>query len=131
MISLQTPCILSFFTTMTFEEKTIYQTSLASIPNYTLLECVLGLCFKVITILLQLPYEYIDNNPIPTIVFKGRPRTFHAFITCIIFAFSGATNALVAFNKSRFSRLCGYYAMASMASALAILLWAVCCTGIN
>ncbi|RZB91281.1 hypothetical protein D0Y65_023616 [Glycine soja] len=70
-----------------------------------------------------LPYEYIDNNPVPTIVFKGRPRTFHTFIIFIIFAFSGATNALVAFNKSIFSRLCGYYAMAS---ALAILLLLPC-----
>ncbi|TKY69476.1 hypothetical protein E2542_SST05750 [Spatholobus suberectus] len=106
---------------MTFEDNTIYQTSLTSIPHYTLLECVLGLCFTVITILLQLPYEYIDNNPVPTVIFKGRPKTFHAFILCIIFAFSGATNALVAFNKSRFSRFCGYYAMASMASALDFL----------
>nr|KYP48304.1 hypothetical protein KK1_029996 [Cajanus cajan] len=116
---------------MTFEEKTIYETSLASIPHFTVLECVLGLCFTVITILLQLPYEYIDNNPVPTVIFKGHPRIFHAFIICIIFAFSGSTNALVAFNKSTFSKFCGYYAMASMASAMAILLWAVYCTCIT
>ncbi|KAG5080624.1 hypothetical protein AAZX31_02G175800 [Glycine max] len=116
---------------MTLKEKTIYQTTLASIPHYTLLECVLGICFIVMTILLQLPYEYIDYNPVPTIVFKGCLRTFHAFIIFLIFSFSGATNALVAFNKSRFSRLCGYYAIASMASSLAILLWALCCTCIN
>ncbi|KAL2349067.1 hypothetical protein Fmac_003067 [Flemingia macrophylla] len=116
---------------MTWEGKTIYQTPLASIPYYTLLECVLGLCFTVITILLQLPYEYIGDNPVPTVIFKGRPRTFHAFITCIIFALSGSTNALVAFNKSTFSRFCGYYAMVSITSALAVLLWAVYCTYIN
>ncbi|KAK7307006.1 hypothetical protein VNO77_39685 [Canavalia gladiata] len=113
---------------MTFQEKTIYQTSLASIPHYTILECVLGLCFTVITILFQLPYEYINENPVPTIIFKGHPTTFHAFIICIIFALSGATNALVVSNKSRFSIFCGYYAMASMASAFGILLWALYCT---
>ena len=121
-------------TAMTFQERTIYQTPLppfASIPLYTILECILGLCFTVITILLQLPYEYIDENPVPTIIFKGRPTTFQAFVVCIIFAFSGATNAIVASNKPRFARFCGYYAMASMASALVILWWAVYCACVN
>ncbi|KAJ1412060.1 hypothetical protein SESBI_20700 [Sesbania bispinosa] len=116
---------------MTFEEKAIYQNTLTSIPHYTILEIILGLCFTAINILLQLPYEYIDKNPVPTVIFKGRPTTFHAFLICIIFAFSGATNALVAYNKSGFARFCGYYSMVSMASALAILFWAVYCTYIN
>ncbi|KAI4357939.1 hypothetical protein L6164_001854 [Bauhinia variegata] len=113
---------------MTFEEKTSHQTRLGRIPHYTILECILGLCFTVITLLLQLPYEYIDGNPVPTVIFKGRPTTFHAFIISIVLAFSGATNAIITSNQSTFAKFCGYYAMASMASALAILSWAVFCS---
>lgn len=123
--------IASYLIAMTFEENTIYQTSFASIPHYTILESILGLCFTVITILIQLPYEYIDKNPVPTVIFKDRPTTFHAFLICIIFAFSGATSALLAYNKSGLARFFGYYSMAAMTSALAILLWAVYCTWIN
>lgn len=109
---------------MTFQENTNNQ-----IPHYTILECVLGLCFTSINILILVPYEYIDKNPVPAVIFKGRPTTFHAFLICIIFAFSGATNAFVASNiNSGFGRFCGYYSMVAMASALAILLWAIFCT---
>ncbi|CAJ2648279.1 unnamed protein product [Trifolium pratense] len=117
---------------MTFEENTITQTPLALIPHYTILECVLGLCFTTFNILLLVPYDYIDKNPVPAVIFKGRTTTFQAFLVCIIFAFSGATNAIVAASiNSRFGRFCGYYSMVSMASAFAILLWAIFCTCIH
>lgn len=117
---------------MTFEQNTINQTSYVPIPHYTILECILGLCFTTINILILVPYDYIDQNPVPAVIFKGRPTTFHAFLVSIIFAFSGASNAFVASSiSSGFGKLCGYYSMLSMASALAILLWATISTCIN
>ncbi|KAK7268703.1 hypothetical protein RIF29_21409 [Crotalaria pallida] len=114
----------------TNQNKTSIQTPF---PCKAILELVLALCFTVLIILQRLPYEYIDFNKVPTtVIFKGRPTTFHSFIICIVFSFSGATSALiVSSHKPRFARFCGYYSMASMYSAFLILSWAVYCECIN
>ncbi|KAI4314031.1 hypothetical protein L6164_026974 [Bauhinia variegata] len=117
--------------TSDYEETTFYQTPFGQIPHYTILESILGLSLTAITMLLQLPYEKIDDNPVPTVIFKGRPTTFQAFLLCIIFAFFGATHAITRSNKGTSAKFCGYYAMVSMASALAILSWAVLCSCTN
>ncbi|XVE91702.1 hypothetical protein REPUB_Repub01dG0033500 [Reevesia pubescens] len=91
----------------------------------TILESILFISYTIATILILLPQEYVNGNPVPTIVFKGRPATFHAFIICIIFAFSGAFCALMIPNNTKIARLCGCYSIASMASALSLLIWAI------
>ncbi|WRX13890.1 hypothetical protein QQP08_006377 [Theobroma cacao] len=91
----------------------------------TILESILFISFTVATILILLPHEYVKGSPVPIIVFKGHPATFHAFTICIIFAFSGAFCALMTPNSPRIARLCGCYSIASMASAIGLLIWAV------
>ncbi|XVF85716.1 hypothetical protein PTKIN_Ptkin17bG0139700 [Pterospermum kingtungense] len=91
----------------------------------TILESILFISFTIATILILLPHEYINGKPVPTIVFKGHPATFHAFTICIIFAFSGAFSALMVPKNPTITRLCGCYSIASMASALGLFIWAV------
>ncbi|XVF85713.1 hypothetical protein PTKIN_Ptkin17bG0139300 [Pterospermum kingtungense] len=92
----------------------------------TILESIKFISFTIATILILLPHEYVNGNPVPTIVFKGHPATFHAFTICIIFAFSGAFCALLMVPKNPIiTRLCGCYSIASMASALCLFIGAV------
>ncbi|KAK9279967.1 hypothetical protein L1049_013651 [Liquidambar formosana] len=91
----------------------------------TVMESILFVSFTTATILILLPYEYIDGNPVPTVIFKGLPSIFHAFVISIMFAFSGACNALLIPNKPSIVRFCRYYSLASMASAIALLVWTI------
>lgn len=77
------------------------------------------------SILMLVPYETIDGNPIPTIIFKGLPSEFHAFVVFIIFAFAASYCAILMDSKVKFARFCRYYSMFSMASAFAIFICAM------
>ncbi|KAK9274467.1 hypothetical protein L1049_021715 [Liquidambar formosana] len=90
-----------------------------------MLESILVLSFTTAIILVLLPHECISGNPVPTIIFKGLPSTFHTFVISVIFAFSGAFTALMIQNKPKISRFCRYYSMAGMASAAVSLFWAL------
>ena len=72
-----------------------------------------------------LPSEQIDGNPVPTIIFKGHPSIFHAFLVSVSFAFNGAFTALMMESQSKIARFCGYYSIASMASAISVLMFAI------
>jgi len=41
-------------------------------------------------LLLQLPFEEVDGNPVPRVVFSKRPARFHAYLLALNFAFTGA-----------------------------------------
>ncbi|KAI8007972.1 hypothetical protein LOK49_LG07G02990 [Camellia lanceoleosa] len=90
-----------------------------------ILESIMVASFTFTTLLLLLPCDYIDGSPVPTIIFKGLPSTFHAFVVSLIFAFSGALSALLIHDTSFFAKLCEFSSMASMTSALSLLLWAM------
>lgn len=77
------------------------------------------------SILMLIPYESIDGNPVPTIIFKGLPSEFHAFVMLIIFAFAASYCAILMNTKVKFARFCRYYSMISMASAFAIFISAM------
>ncbi|GMP53413.1 hypothetical protein CsSME_00018867 [Camellia sinensis var. sinensis] len=86
------------------------------------LEFILVASFIITTLLLIIPFEYIDGNPVPTIFFKGLPTTFQAFVVCLVFSFSGSLSALLIHDTSLLAKFCEYTSMASMTSALSLLL---------
>ena len=47
------------------------------------------------------------------------------FIISVSFAFNGAFTALMMENQSKIARFCGYYSIASMASAISVLMFAI------
>ena len=76
------------------------------------------------TISIVLPHENVDGIPVPAL-FKDRPPDYHMFLMFILFAFLGAFSALVLQHKPRFGKFFRISAIASMLSALAIVLNAV------
>ena len=89
------------------------------------LTVILFISFSIATSLMVVPSEQIDGNPVPTIIFKGHPSIFHAFVILVSFAFNGALTALMMENQSKIARFCGYYSIASMASAMSLLVFAI------
>ncbi|KAL4632100.1 hypothetical protein ACB092_04G027500 [Castanea dentata] len=85
--------------------------------------CTLGTMFML------LPREQVDGSPVPTLVFKDQPTAFHALLISIMFSFTDALTALLIQHRPRIERFCRVYAMASMLSALAILLYATAFCG--
>ncbi|KAK9950046.1 hypothetical protein M0R45_005552 [Rubus argutus] len=91
----------------------------------TITQLILFVSFTAATVVIQGPHEYINGAPIPTLLFKGLPCTFCAFIISIILAFSGAFSALIMFPQmENIARIIGYSSLISMASAMALLMWA-------
>ncbi|KAL4632103.1 hypothetical protein ACB092_04G027800 [Castanea dentata] len=77
------------------------------------------------TMFMLLPaHEQVDESLVPILVFKDRPIAYHAFLVSIMISLTGAFSALLIQHKPRVERFCRVYAMASMISALSILLCA-------
>lgn len=92
----------------------------------TITQLILFVSFTTATVVIQGPHEYINGVPIPTLLFKSLPFTFYAFIIFIILAFSGAFSALIMFQQmENFARITGYCSLISLASAMALLMWAI------
>ncbi|KAA8532824.1 hypothetical protein F0562_033060 [Nyssa sinensis] len=93
-----------------------------SIFRASLEETIFGAAFVTVFALLQLPYEKIDGNPIPTIIFKNKPAFFHAFVLSLNFAFSGAVMAISLRERyTGIARNCRRLAIVSIAMAVGIL----------
>ncbi|KAL7218535.1 hypothetical protein ACSBR2_011740 [Camellia fascicularis] len=90
-----------------------------------ILESILVASFTITTLLIILPSEFINGSPVPSLIFKGLPSAFHAFVVCLVFAFSGAFSALLIHDTSFIAKFSKYSSMASMTSALALLIWAI------
>ena len=84
----------------------------------TYASCTMGSMF------ILLPHEQVDESIVPILVFKDRPIAYHAFLVSIMISLTGAFSALLIQHKPRLERFCRVYAMASMISALSILLYA-------
>uniref|UniRef100_A0A2N9G9V2 Uncharacterized protein n=1 Tax=Fagus sylvatica TaxID=28930 RepID=A0A2N9G9V2_FAGSY len=76
-----------------------------------------------VTVFMVLPHETVGGRPVPTL-FRNRPTDYHMFLICTLFAFMGAFSALFIQDKPRVEKFCRIYAMVSMLSALAIVLYA-------
>ena len=80
--------------------------------------CTMGTMFML------LPHEQVDDSLVPIVVFKDQPIAYHAFLISIMLSFTGAHSSLLIQHRPRVERFCRVYAMASMISALAIVLYA-------
>ena len=92
----------------------------------SILESILFICFATANILVALPFEQVESNRVPTVVFKGLPSAFHAFVISLIFAFNGAFCGLIIHNyQPKIVRIFSYHSIVSMASAICILVFAI------
>ncbi|GFY87258.1 hypothetical protein Acr_05g0008970 [Actinidia rufa] len=89
-----------------------------SSKEITISGVILFLTTALAAVLPLIPYEHAGRHRVPKVIFKGQPSTFHVFIVSIMFAFSGAFSALFIHKKPNIARLCRYYSMVAMASAI-------------
>ncbi|GMH15229.1 hypothetical protein Nepgr_017070 [Nepenthes gracilis] len=86
-------------------------------------ETTSAVAFLSVCLLLQLPFERIDGNPTPTVIFKGRPSHFHAFVLLLSCTFtSGLITICLRQMYSTFGRCCRHIALLSLITAVAIFL---------
>lgn len=90
-----------------------------------LMKLILYISSTTATVLMILPQVKVDGGLVP-VFFRDRPRYYHMFVVSTVFAVMGAYSALVIQykHKPRVEIFCRIYAMASMLSALAIVLYA-------
>ncbi|KAA8529257.1 hypothetical protein F0562_033944 [Nyssa sinensis] len=89
-------------------------------------EIIFAVSFVTAFSLLQLPYETIDGNPVPTIIFKNKSAFFHAFLLSLNFAFSGAVMTISLRERHpTIGRVLRYLAIVSIATAVGIVLWSI------
>ncbi|GMN38913.1 hypothetical protein TIFTF001_008151 [Ficus carica] len=85
---------------------------------------ILWISVATVLVLSQLPYQKIDGNPVPTIIFKNRPSSFHAFILSLNFSFFGSfMTGPLRRRYPRLARCCLLLAVVSMTVGVAILAW--------
>ncbi|KAI8009457.1 hypothetical protein LOK49_LG06G01058 [Camellia lanceoleosa] len=72
------------------------------------LEFIFVASFTITTLLLIIPFEYRDGNPVPTAFFKGLPTAFQDFVVCLVFSFSGSLSALLIRDTSLLAKFCEY-----------------------
>lgn len=100
------------------------QIAMAKLPtSFTLptiiLKSILFLSLNSLTILLL-----FAGSAVGTVIFHGFPSSaIDAFIISIVFAFSGALSALLVPQRHKLARFCALYSLASLASALLLLIW--------
>ncbi|PSR88214.1 Na(+)-translocating NADH-quinone reductase subunit D (Na(+)-NQR subunit D) like [Actinidia chinensis var. chinensis] len=85
---------------------------------------ILFLTTVLAAILPLIPYEHAGRYRVPKAIFKGQLSTFHVFIVSIMFAFSGLFSALFIHKQPNMARLCRYYSMVAMVSAIVFMICA-------
>ncbi|EXB44926.1 hypothetical protein L484_026514 [Morus notabilis] len=95
-------------------------------PTTELEEAILWASMATAFALLLLPYENTNEKPLPAIIFKGRPSSFHAFILALNFALFGSFLA-ISLRRSypRIARCCLTLAIISLAIGIGIPLWLI------
>ncbi|KAL3501573.1 hypothetical protein ACH5RR_036022 [Cinchona calisaya] len=68
--------------------------------------------------------ENADGNRVPTIIFKGQPTSFHAFVFFLMFGFSASFCALVSYNRPKVAKFFRSGSIIFLASAAAVLFYA-------
>ncbi|CAL5336173.1 unnamed protein product [Camellia sinensis] len=91
------------------------------------LESIVIASFTIVIVLVILPCEYTNGSPVPTLIFKGLPFTFQAFVVSLAFAFAASLSALLIHdhNNSFLTKLCQFISIGSITSALSLLLCAI------
>ena len=84
-----------------------------------ILKSILFLSLNSLTILVL-----FAGSAVGTVIFHGLPSSaIDAFVISIVFAFSGALSALLVPQRQNLAKFCALYSLASMASALLLLIW--------
>ncbi|KAK3420781.1 hypothetical protein EUGRSUZ_G01572 [Eucalyptus grandis] len=87
-------------------------------------ELILVLSFMAAFLLLQLPFEEVDGNPVPRVVFSKRPACFHAYLLALNFAFTGAVMTMSLRKKCpKAAALCRRLACLAATAAVGALAW--------
>ncbi|KAF7850733.1 hypothetical protein BT93_L5082 [Corymbia citriodora subsp. variegata] len=87
-------------------------------------EVILVLSFAAAFLLLQLPFEEVDGNPVPRVVFSKRPACFHAYLLALNFAFTGAVMTMSLREKwPKATVHCRRLACLAAAGAVGALAW--------
>ncbi|CAL5390930.1 unnamed protein product [Camellia sinensis] len=94
------------------------------------LESIVIASFTIVTVLVILPCEYINGSPVPTLIFKGLPFTFQAFVVSLAFAFAASLSALLIHDHNnsfltKLTKLCQFISIGSITSAVSLLLCAI------
>ena len=87
------------------------------------MKSIIGICTTAVTMSMAFPNENVDGRPVPAL-FRDRPTDYHMFLISTLFAFISAFSALLIQHKPRVERCCRIIAIASMLSALTIVLFA-------
>ncbi|KAG6579131.1 hypothetical protein SDJN03_23579, partial [Cucurbita argyrosperma subsp. sororia] len=88
-------------------------------PPTVILQSILFLSWNSLTILVLFAGSAAGN-----VIFHDLPSsTIDAFVISIFFAFSGALSALLVPQRHNLATFCALYSLASMASALLLLIW--------
>ncbi|KAK3420560.1 hypothetical protein EUGRSUZ_G01398 [Eucalyptus grandis] len=87
-------------------------------------ELILVLSFMASFLLLQLPFEEVDGNPVPRVAFSKRPACFHAYLLALNFAFTGAVMTMSLRKKCpKAAALCRRLACLAATAAVGALAW--------
>lgn len=85
----------------------------------------------VALLFLYLPMEYIDGNPAPTLIFKGQPYTFHAFIVCVLGTSCGSRCSMYLHDRNpKAARIFRYFGCWAMLGSVVVFLWAAAPAGL-
>lgn len=94
-----------------------------NMSKYSVEELISFFSFVAVFSLLQFPFERIDGNPVPTIIFKDRASYFHAFVLGFNFAFCGGVMTISLKQiYPRIADICRYLSILSMSVAVGIFL---------
>ncbi|GMH15233.1 hypothetical protein Nepgr_017074 [Nepenthes gracilis] len=86
-------------------------------------ETLAAVAFLSVFLLLELPFEQVDGNPVPAVIFGGRPSLFHAFVLLLNGTFaSGLIAPFLRQQYPRISQCCRHIAVLFMVTAVAIFL---------
>ncbi|KAF7850732.1 hypothetical protein BT93_L5081 [Corymbia citriodora subsp. variegata] len=89
-------------------------------------ELILILSFMAAFLLLQLPFEEVNGNPVPKVVFSKRPTCFHTYLLALNFAFTGAAMTMSLRDKCpKAAAHCRRLACLAAAAAVGALAWSV------
>ncbi|KAL3751467.1 hypothetical protein ACJRO7_012317 [Eucalyptus globulus] len=99
---------------MSHDPSTTHQTI-----RITILQCIIWVSFTAATALIQLPWEFVDGNPIPALFLKGgrSSSTFQGFVLSLMAAFAGAYSSLMVHHIPWIASACCYLSVISMTSA--------------
>ncbi|KAL3731564.1 hypothetical protein ACJRO7_028449 [Eucalyptus globulus] len=87
---------------------------------------ILVLSFAAVFLLLPLPFEEVDGNPVPRVVFSKRPACFHAYVLALNFAFTGAVMTMSLRERwPKAAAHCRRLACLAAAAAVGTLAWSV------